>query len=129
MKGKRRAWVIVGLLAVALVAVAVPLAEPVWWWVQSDKVPLQEVHLHSTFRPLRGWEHRKAWGRDAGTLHGRQVIWWVENGKRHDPVPPLIRRMVVRLLACPLPYRGYSLGVHRVAFFCPAAKCLQPASQ
>ena len=73
MKSKRRAWVIVGLLAVALVAVAVPLAKPVWWWVALGRF---EVSRPGT----RGFEVRNRW---TGTLH-RAASWYEDNGFKYS---------------------------------------------
>ena len=74
VKTKRLAWVIVGLLAVAVVAVAVPLAEPAWWWVMPRRVPV----VINRPSPVRGFRTVKR--SSPGEQHGLTRLWFLQSG-------------------------------------------------
>ncbi len=94
-QGARRGKVVALVLAVALVAVAVPLAVPVWWWVSTTRV---EMSSHIPGRPLlfrsqriSGWRTVKRWSRpdvqgppssqaDLYYSHGKSVAFYSESG-------------------------------------------------
>ncbi len=71
-QGARRGKVVALLVALALVAVAVPLAEPVWWWVTTKRVPVQVTPNAGGFATVKR--------RPPGKLHGLTRRWHVESG-------------------------------------------------
>ncbi len=85
MKSKRRAWVIVGLLAVALVAVAGPLAEPVYWWVMTKEEAYPYTRIiastddsHFGLADVRGVRTVKRCS--PGEQHGLTRLWFLQSG-------------------------------------------------
>ena len=86
MKSKRRAWVIGGLLAVAVVGLGV-LAwvdeGPLYWWVMT-KQRLDRLAVVSLSPPWeteseeRGWHRVKRW--DEKQWHGIKFMWDLKTG-------------------------------------------------
>ncbi len=62
-------------MALALVAVAVPLAGPVWMWVTTKKVQWQHVTGGHAYR---GWKSVRRWGPE--NLHGTSILFYEKNG-------------------------------------------------
>ncbi len=70
-QGARRGKVVALLVALALVAVAVPLAEPVWIWISTEPIELD-------FGNVRGYVMRKRWGDQK--QHGRSELYYKNTG-------------------------------------------------
>ena len=77
----RRAKVALLLVALALVAVAIPLAEPVWEWVMTERVggPAEGHDFIAGATPLTGWHRVGRWG-TREVLHGTSVSFYASNG-------------------------------------------------
>ncbi len=71
----RRARVVLGVIAVALVGLGVWAWEPVYWWVMTERV-YQEMQFEDG-TVLRGWYHVWRWSE---TLHGPRVTWYTATG-------------------------------------------------
>ena len=84
MKSKRRAWVIVGLLAAALVALGMWAREPLWWWVMTKRVDIRVPFLaevtHVEGRPVRGFSTMRRWS--PRTRHGKTVVYFLKSGMK-----------------------------------------------
>ncbi len=88
-QGARRGKVVALLVALALVAVAVPLAEPVWRWVTTKRTASSQIlpggHLGHGESSLpgghltRGYADVNRWGRESRL---EETSWYVENGRK-----------------------------------------------
>ncbi len=83
MKSKRRAWVIVGLLAVAIVGLGVWAwvnEGPLYWWVMTERTYI-ELPSGSSHTDLseRGWIQLSRW---SSNPHGPFASWYRKTGYR-----------------------------------------------
>ena len=74
-QGARRGKVVALLVALALVAVAVPLAEPVWTWVTTKRAARSRVALDG--HELRGYVDVNRW---SGGSRRVETFWFARRG-------------------------------------------------
>ena len=80
VKSKRRAWVIVGLLAVAVLGLGMLAWKPVYWWAMTDRVYI-EKHLVPG-GTVRGWMSVRKGTED--DWFGPNVLYYVDAGFKSE---------------------------------------------
>ena len=81
-------------MALALVAVAVPLAEPVYWWAMTHRAYFESRRSMISFffssrGPIvRGWKEGPRWSTAGwpGSSHVRGISWYIDSGFKAEQI-------------------------------------------